>query len=85
MKIRASIVAVVALLLVGLGAWASAQLQLQQTDPVQPPVVLSGSDIGFRVDGRKGNTPVGTLVVRLNGQWVEGELGSVGVKRLTER
>jgi hypothetical protein len=41
-------------------------------------------DLGFRVDGRKGNAPVGSLVVRVNGQWVEAEFGA-GVKRLTAR
>jgi hypothetical protein len=33
--------------------------------------VLTGDDIGFRVDGARGKTPTGTLVVRWNGQWVE--------------
>lgn len=32
---------------------------------------LSGDDIAFRIDGWQGKTPVGTLVVRVNGQWVE--------------
>jgi hypothetical protein len=50
----------------------------------QPPTVISGPDLGFRVDSRKGNVPVGVLVVRINGQWVEVESG-VGVKRLVAR
>jgi hypothetical protein len=33
--------------------------------------VLSGGDIGFRVEYFEGKRPVGTLVVRVNGQWVE--------------
>ena len=33
--------------------------------------ILSGGDIGFRVDSIQGNVPVGTLVVRWNGKWVE--------------
>lgn len=37
------------------------------------PTVISGSDIGFRMEGRRGNTPVGRLVVRVNGRWVEVE------------
>jgi hypothetical protein len=36
--------------------------------------------IAHRVSER--NTPVGTLVIRVNGQWIEVEYG-VGVKRLT--
>jgi hypothetical protein len=34
---------------------------------------MSGSDIGFRVEGvdpRTGN-PTGTLMLRVNGEWVE--------------
>jgi hypothetical protein len=59
------------------GRWAQAQA------PAQTPTVISGSDLGFRVDQHKGNTPVGTLVVRVNGQWVEAEF-SVGIKRITK-
>jgi hypothetical protein len=39
--------------------------------PVSTPTVLSGTDLGFRVEARQGNALVGTLVVRVNGQWVE--------------
>jgi hypothetical protein len=37
-----------------------------------PAPMLSGNDIGFRVDGvdQKGK-PVGTLMLRFNGDWVE--------------
>ena len=36
------------------------------------PRVLSGSDIGFRVEGRdQSGNPIGTLVVRINGEWWE--------------
>jgi hypothetical protein len=57
-----------------------------QTPSVQPqtPTIISGNDLGFRVEGRKGNTPVGALVVRINGQWVDAEFG-VGIKRLTAK
>ncbi len=36
------------------------------------PTILSGSDVGFRVErvGTSGE-PVGTLMVRVNGKWVE--------------
>ena len=37
-----------------------------------PPRVLSGADVGFRVEGTDmSGKPVGTLVVRINGDWVE--------------
>lgn len=33
--------------------------------------VISGSDLGFRVEGRdRAGNPQGTLVVRVNGAWV---------------
>ncbi len=35
------------------------------------PQVLSGSDIGFRIEGTgRSGEPVGTLVIRVNGQWI---------------
>ena len=45
-------------------------------DPGVPPVeprIVSGSDLGFRIDGtdpRSGN-PTGAWVIRVNGRWVE--------------
>ena len=64
-------------------AWNYAQ-SLQVT-PVTPTVV-SGPDLGFRVVGNRGGTPVGTLVIKMNGQWVEVEIGGDGrPKRITSR
>jgi hypothetical protein len=34
------------------------------------PTFISGNDIGFQVDSRRGDHVVGTLMVRLNGQWL---------------
>jgi hypothetical protein len=36
-----------------------------------PPRVITGANLGFRIDGvdMKGN-PVGTIVVRMNGEWI---------------
>jgi hypothetical protein len=81
MKIRAGIVTTVALVIV-LGAWAFAQLL--QDNPVQTPITLSGGDIGFRVEATRGETVVGKLVVRLNGKWVDAQLGG-GPLRLSAR
>jgi hypothetical protein len=51
-------------------AWGRAQaLDTQPTGHV----VLSGSDLGFRVEAMRGGKPVGRLVVRQNGEWVEVE------------
>ena len=49
---------------------------------LQAPAVIAGNDIGFRVESHKGNTPVGRLVVRINGQWVEAQFSMVA-KRVT--
>jgi hypothetical protein len=66
------------------GRWTHAQAPTTPPAQSQTPTVISGSDIGFRVDRQKGNTPVGTLVVRINGQWVEPEF-AMGVRRLTAK
>ena len=65
--------------LVAVGAissvFTSAQVRLQT--PGQPPLmtegttILSGSDVGFRVERTQDGVPIGTLVVRVDGRWVE--------------
>jgi hypothetical protein len=42
--------------------------------------VISGGDIGFRIDGIDGDKVVGRIVVRINGEWVE-----AGVQTITQR
>jgi hypothetical protein len=37
------------------------------------PTVISGSDLGFRVERRRSDRIAGTLVVRINGEWVPAE------------
>ena len=65
---------IVALILSAATAWATSQSQLVMVDPVTPKVVTS-EDLGFRVEGlRGGSTPVGTIVVRVNGEWVQAEV-----------
>ena len=58
---------------IGAGAWGYAQAVMPE--PVAP-VVISGNDIGFRMEARKGEKAVGRLVVRLDGTWVETEFWS---------
>jgi hypothetical protein len=45
------------------------------------PTIISGDDLGFRVDRYRANgneiqkgTPLGTLMVRIDGKWVEAGL-----------
>ena len=56
---------------------------------VQPetvaPFVVSGGDVGFRVEGRRGNTPVGRVVIRKDAKspWTPVAFGDgTGVKPL---
>ena len=73
----------VVVLLLCAAAWTYGQSL--QVIPVTP-TVISGADFGFRVEGNRGGTPVGTLVVKMNGQWVEAEVGTIGrPKRITSR
>jgi hypothetical protein len=73
--INPRLVTIVAALALTIGAagWSFAQAFGQQ--PVQP-VVITGSDIGFRMEGRRGKTPVGKFVVRVGGEWVAVEFSS---------
>jgi hypothetical protein len=74
--------------------WASAQAPLQPGPLPSPRVlppgqddpgkIISGNDIGFRVEDVKNNRLVGRFVVRVNGQWREVEEAAI-TKRLTQR
>jgi hypothetical protein len=71
---RRVLVVVTGILLAG-GGWVAGQ-QTQPTQPMQPtpvdPTILSGADIGFRVESKTREGVMGTLMVRLkNGTWVE--------------
>src|SRR5262249_4132659 len=39
--------------------------------PTQIPTILSGSDVGFRVERTEDGLLVGRLVVRVDGRWVD--------------
>lgn len=88
MSQRTRLVCVIAIAVLGAGAWASAQIfpsqgstQLFSPQRADQPVTLSGNDIGFRIEGRRGDAIVGRLVVRVDGEWVDAEFGS-GMRRL---
>jgi hypothetical protein len=54
------------LVLVSMGTFAIAQSRLPESR------ILSGNDIGFRVEGiDPSGKPAGTLVIRINNEWVE--------------
>jgi hypothetical protein len=45
------------------------------------PKVMTGADVGFRVEGMYGTEPAGTIVVRVNGQWVAAALAPGSIPR----
>ena len=61
-----------AIWLVSLVAVAGFASVFTRAQSAQPGVtILSGNDLGFRVDGNREGRAIGTLMVRINGQWVE--------------
>lgn len=46
--------------------------------------VYSGADIGFQARGFDRDTPIVVPVVKVNGEWVEVQLGVPGIRKLTQ-
>jgi hypothetical protein len=46
-------------------------LGLRWVEITEGTTIVSGSDIGFRIERTLDGVPVGTLVVRVEGRWVE--------------
>jgi hypothetical protein len=46
-------------------------------DPLPEPRIISGADVGFRIEGMQKGAPVGRLVIRVDGKWIEARLGTV--------
>ena len=51
-------------------AWISAQV-VDRPIKVDPPNLVQGSNLGFRIVARQGGKAIGRLVVRIDGKWVE--------------
>ncbi|MGD9904343.1 MAG: hypothetical protein AB7U83_12835 [Vicinamibacterales bacterium] len=62
-----------AVLIVAAAVAASVAIAGQRPAPATEPRILSGADVGFRVEGTDPRTggPTGTWVVRIDGQWVD--------------
>jgi cytochrome oxidase Cu insertion factor (SCO1/SenC/PrrC family) len=69
---RIALILVWALSLIIVGAFAHAQTPPQRGN-TPAPTIISGSDLGFRVARQQGDRVTGTLVVRINGEWVVAE------------
>jgi hypothetical protein len=78
MSFRSTAALVVVWTLSMIAAAKIATAQAPEMVPSAIPIVVSGNDLGFRIDGQRGQTPVGRIVVRIDGQWVEAELSRVG-------
>ena len=75
LNFRLAMLAVFFAVLLGVAAWSRAQTAVAPY-PVNPPVVLAGPDVGFRMTGVHGDVPVGELVVRVKGEWKVVEFGA---------
>lgn len=77
---RTALIVLWALSLFIVGAFAHAQTAAQRG--ATPAVIISGSDLGFKVARQQGNRVTGTFVVRINGEWLDAE-PAAGAKALT--
>lgn len=64
------------------GASALGVAQVAIRPQAVEPRVFTGDDVGFRMTARKGDTPVGQLVVKVDGEWKEVEF-AYGLKLAT--
>ena len=78
MSVR-TIISLAVLWVVSLFVVASAvKAQVYEPPRVLPePRVVSGPDFGFRIESEQGGVPVGKLVVRVNGKWIEARVGNL--------
>ena len=88
MTIRTGInLIVLTVFLVLAAVWASAQVTRPPSETglnpmdLVAPTVISGSDLGFRIESREGNVPIGKFVVRINGRWVDAQVGASGISK----
>ena len=80
LRSKAGLAAGWVLSLIAIASWASAQSR-RQWNPVSEPMVIAGENLGFRVEWMHGDVPVGTLVVRVKGNWVTAEIGAPPIER----
>ena len=93
---RSAALAAISAGLLAIGGWVYAQQQPPPTTQMLPPsrqvvplpapgngTVMTGPDIGVRIEGSTEGRVIGTLVVRAkDGTWVPVQLGRAGLHRL---
>ena len=84
MRVRYAVAAVVIALVSSFATWTWATAQVMGYTPV-PHKVMSSGDLGFRVEGLRGETPVGRFVVRVNDRWVPVDVETLGPRQLSQR
>ena len=62
--------------LIAVTSVAKAQV-FEMPRPLAEPRIVAGPDFGFRIESDQGGIPVGKLVVRVDGKWVEARVGSL--------
>ena len=62
---------------------AGAATMLSSAQTTGDKKVVSGSDLGFRIDSERGGVPTGRFVIRVNGNWVEVK-ETVAASRVTQ-
>jgi hypothetical protein len=75
---KLAVVWALSLMVVGM---ASSRAQVSQPSPTEKmrreslllegPIIVSGNDVGFRIERTKEGIPVGKVVVRIDGKWVD--------------
>lgn len=76
-RTRVTVVAIMVVFLVAVGVWASAQVGRGPLNDAGP-AVITGSDLGFLVESTRDRIPVGRIVVRVNGVWVDAQINGNG-------
>jgi hypothetical protein len=71
MDLRYFIVSLLILVTITGAAWSAAQSVAVEK---VTPTVIAGENVGFRVEGLRGSTPVGRIVVMVKERWVEAEI-----------
>ena len=61
--------------LAAVGVAAQGAAQVPSFRPLPEPKIMSGADVGFRVEGLYGDVPSGVVVLRVKDQWVEARIG----------
>jgi hypothetical protein len=41
------------------------------------PRIVSGPDLGFRIEADQKGTPIGKLVIRVDGEWIEARVAAL--------